>query len=267
MFGAVYGDIIGSYYENHCTKDYGFLFEKDSSFTDDSAMIAAVCSTILNDPSEIGILGIRARSRQFAAQYRQFYSQYPNAGFGGMFSAWAKDPDAKNNRSYANGAAMRVMPIAYAYSEWDQMMRQVEASCTPTHNNREAKTAAYAVAAAIRMALDGVNKAEIRKYIQDRYYDLSKPLEQIRATHVFDSRASYSVPPAITAFLESHDYESAIRNAVSLGGDADTQACIAGGIAEAYYHEIPNHIKEFCDHRLSMTTIKNVVKRFEAEYG
>ena len=266
MFGAIYGDVIGSYYEVHCTKDYDFPFVKESRFPDDSVLIAAVCRPILNDPSEIGKFGVMKRSREFAAQYRQYYSFFPSAGFGNMFSEWARNPEAKNNRSFANGAAMRVMPIAYAYSDTEQMMLQVRASCRPTHNHPDAKKAARAVALAIRLALDGESKETIKKRIEDRFYDLSTPLSRIRETHVFDSRASYSVPSAIIAFLESDDYESAIRNAVSLGGDADTQACIAGGIAEAYYHEIPDHIKRFCDLKIDIT-IKNAVREFEAKYG
>ena len=250
MFGAIYGDVIGSYYEVHCTKNYDFPFENDSTFTDDSVLIAAVCKTILNDPSEIGRFGVRSRGMQYGAQYRQFYSYFPHAGFGNMFSEWARDPSAKPNKSYANGAAMRVFPIAYAYKDFD---------------HREAITGAMAVAAAVRIALDGGSKDDIKKYIEKRFYDLSSPLSTLHETHVFDSRASYSVPPAIIAFLESHDYESAVRNAVSLGGDADTQACIAGGIAEAFYHEIPEHIKQFCDRRIDIT-IKNTVREFENKY-
>ena len=136
------------------------------------------------------------------------------------------------------------------------MMLQVKASCYPTHNHREAISGAQAVAAAVRTALDGGSKDDIKKYIEKRFYDLSTPFSTIRETHIFDSRASYSVPPAIIAFLESHDYESAIRNAVSLGGDADTQACIAGGIAESFYHRIPEHIKQFCDRRIDITIKK-----------
>ena len=262
MFGALYGDVIGSYYEVHCTKEYDFSLMAESTFTDDSVLIAAVCKTILNDPSEIGKFGVHKRSEQFAAQYRQFYSYFPNAGFGQMFSAWARNYTSKTNHSYANGAAMRVMPIAWAYKDFDQMMRQVKASCLPTHNNREAITGAQAVAAAVRLALDGQSKGEIKKYIEKHFYNLSIPLSAIRANHIFDSRASYSVPPAIIAFLESNDYESAVRNAVSLGGDADTQACIAGGIAEAFYREIPEHIREFCDKRIDIT-IKKTVREFE----
>lgn len=265
MFGAIYGDVIGSHYEVHCTKNYDFPFENDSTFTDDSVLIAAVCKTILNDPSEIGRLGVPSRGMQYGAQYRQFYSYFPHAGFGNMFSEWARDQSAKPNRSYANGAAMRVFPIAYAYKDFDQMMLQVKASCYPTHNHREAIKGAMAVAAAVRTALEGGSKEDVKKCVETRFYDLSTPLSTIREVHVFDSRASYSVPPAIIAFLESHDYESAIRNAVSLGGDADTQACIAGGIAEAFYREIPEHIKQFCDRRIDIT-IKNAVREFENKY-
>ena len=266
MFGALYGDVIGSYYEFHCTKDYDFPFVSESSFTDDSAMIAAVCQTILNDPSDIGLFDEKRRSMEYAAQYRRFYSLFPHAGFGQMFSEWARDYSAKNNKSYANGAAMRVMPIAWVYRDFGQMMRQVKASCRPTHDHREAITGASAVAAAIRLALDGKSKNDIKEYINDRFYDLSRPLSKIRENHVFDSRASYSVPPAIVAFLESDDYESAVRNAVSLGGDADTEACIAGAIAEAFYREIPEHIRKFCDRKIDIT-IKNTVREFEDRYG
>lgn len=265
MFGAVYGDVIGSYYEVHCTKNYSFPFEKDSSFTDDSVLIAAVCKTILNDPSEIGKFGLKDRSQQYAAQYRQFYSWFPYAGFGNMFSEWARNFSKKSNNSFANGAAMRVFPIAYAYKDFNQMMLQVKASCIPTHNHREAIVGAQAVAAAVRIALDTHSKDEIKKYIEKHYYNLSTTIEEIRKSHVFDSRASYSVPPAIIAFLESHNYESAVRNAVSLGGDADTQACISGGIAEAYYGDIPEHIKQFCDRRIDMT-IRQTVRDFEDKY-
>ena len=189
MFGAIYGDVIGSYYEVHCTKNYDFPFENDSTFTDDSVLIAAVCKTILNDPSEIGRFDVRSRGMQYGAQYRQFYSYFPHAGFGNMFSEWARDPSAKPNRSYANGAAMRVFPIAYAYKDFDQMMLQVKASCYPTHNHREAITGAMAVAAAVRIALDGGSKDDIKKYIEKRFYDLSSPLSTLHETHVFNCRA------------------------------------------------------------------------------
>ena len=266
MFGAIYGDIIGSYYEVHCTKDYDFPFHKSSTFTDDSVLIAAVCRAILNDPSDVAKFGLRRRARAYAVQYRQYYSYFPNAGFGNMFAEWAKSAFPKNGRSYANGAAMRVIPIGYAYETMEQTLLQAKASCLPTHSNREAIIGAQAVAAAVFMARQGSDKDEIRDFLQRKFrYDLSIPLSDIRSTHVFNSRSSYSIPPAIIAFLESEDYESAIRGAVSLGGDADTQACIAGGIAEAYYKKIPEHIKNFCDLKID-TAIKSVIKEFCEKY-
>ena len=266
MFGAIYGDVIGSYYEVRSTKDYYFPFEYHSSFTDDSVMIAAVAQAILHHPSDIGRLSLHARAREYAVQYRQYYSYFPYAGFGNMFSAWARNSNAKNGHSYANGAAMRVIPIGYAYETMRQTLLQVRASCIPTHKNREAMTGASAVAAAVFLARHGKSKNAIKAYIEKKFHhDLSIPLASIREEHVFHPRASYSVPPAIIAFLESTDYESAVRGAISLGGDADTQACIAGGIAEAFYHEIPEHIKRFCDGRID-GTIKDIIKEFNRIY-
>ncbi len=267
MFGAIYGDVIGSYYEVHCTKDYDFAFHKDSSFTDDSVLIAAVCKAILNNPAEISKWNLRVRGGEYASQYRRYYSYHPHAGFGNMFAAWAKDPYARNGHSYANGASMRVIPIGYAYDTLEQTLLQARASCVPTHNHREAIRGAQSVAAAVFLARNGADKEQIKAYLEKTFkYRLSTPLSAIKETHVFDSRTSYSVPPAIIAFLEATDYESAIRNAISLGGDADTQACIAGGIAEAYYKEIPEHIKRFCEGRID-SSIKSVVKEFIQRYG
>ena len=262
MFGAIYGDVIGSYYEVHCTKNYDFEFNKDSSFTDDSVLIAAVCKAILNNPSEITRWDVRNRSKEYAAQYRQYYSHHPHAGFGNMFAEWARNPNARNGHSYANGASMRVIPIGYAYSTLEQTLLQAKASCIPTHNQREAIIGAQAVASAVFLARKNESKEGIKAFLEKTFkYDLSIPLATIKENYVFDSKTSYSVPPAIIAFLESSDYESAVRSAVSLGGDADTQACIAGGIAEAFYKEIPEHIKRFCDLRIDHS-IKSVVREF-----
>ena len=266
MFGAIYGDIIGSYYEVHCTKNYDFEFCKDSTFTDDTVLITAVCKSILTNSESISRWKLHKRAGEYAAQYRHYYSMFPNAGFGNMFADWAKDPYSKNGRSYANGAAMRVIPIGYAYDTLEQTMLQAKASCIPTHNHKEAIKGAQAVAAAIFLARRGADKEQIKAYLEKVFkHKLSTPLSAIKETHVFDSHTSYSVPPATVAFLESTDYESAIRNAISLGGDADTQACIAGGIAEAYYKEIPDHIRRFCDGRIDVS-IKSVVKEFNQKY-
>lgn len=266
LLGAVYGDIIGSYYEARCTKNYGFEFNRDSKFTDDSVLIAAVCQAVTTDPSEISVMKLRRRAKEYGAQYRRYYSLFPNAGFGNMFKAWASDPGAKNCRSFGNGGAMRAIPIGYAYESMKQTMLQAKASCLSTHNSREAIKAARAVAAAVFLARQNESKENIRLFLEKSFgYDLSVPIESIRSSHVFDSRSSYSVPPAIICFLQSKDYESAVRNAVSLGGDADTEGCIAGGIAEAYYKHIPDHIRCFCDPKIDIS-IKNAVRAFEKKF-
>ncbi len=263
MFGAIYGDIIGSYYETHCTKDYDFEFQRDSTFTDDTVLTVAVCKTILNNPDTITRRNLRKRGLEYASQFRRYYSYYPHAGFGNMFSEWATSDSYIINRSYANGAAMRAVPIGYAYDTIDQVLLQAKANCFYTHKNSEAIKAAQAVATAVFLARNRKSKDEIRSFLENKFhYNLSKNIDEIRNNYVFDSRASYSVPSAIVAFLGSTDYESAIRNAVSLGGDADTEACIAGGIAEAFYKEIPKHISGFCDRKIDYT-LKKVVFEFK----
>ena len=266
MFGSIYGDIIGSYYEVHCTKDYNFELQRDSTFTDDTVLTVAVCQAILNNPDVITRWNIRNRGFEYAGQFRRYYSYYPNAGFGNMFSDWARSGGCRINRSYANGGAMRAVPLGYAYDTVEQVLLQAKASCFYTHNNKEAIRAAQAVATAVFLARNGESKDKIRSYLEGKFhYDLSKKLDELRNTYVFNSRASYSVPPAIIAFLESSDYESAIRNAISLGGDADTEACIAGGIAEAYYRSIPKHISDFCDKRIDYS-LKSVVLDFKNQF-
>jgi len=266
MFGAIYGDVIGSYYETHCTKNYNFTFESESTFTDDSVLAAAVCRTILDNPQPAVKFKLGVRADEYAAHYRRFYSYYPNAGFGDMFADWAKNPSKRRQRSYGNGAAMRVIPIGYAYDTLEQTLIEARASCIPTHNCREAIKGALAVVSAVYLARGGESKYSIKEHIEKKYgYNLSMPLSDLREIHVFNSRASYSVPAAITAFFWSDDYESAVRYAVALGGDADTEACIAGGIAEAFYHKIPDDIRRFCDLRID-GTIKNTVREFFDRY-
>lgn len=267
IWGAVFGDIIGSYYEVHCTKNYDFGFHRESAFTDDTVMTAAVCKAVTLDSRPVSLFSLKERARGYAAQYKQFFSHYPNVGYGQMFSDWAKERELSKRRSYGNGAAMRVVPIGSAYDTLEQTLLQAKASCLYTHNSREAITGAMAVAAAVWLARRGKSKNEIKEYIERSFrYDLSAPLSEIRDGFVFDSRAGYSVPPSIAAFLQSEDYESAVRNAVSLGGDADTMACIAGGIAEAFYGEIPRSIRDFCVLRLD-GTIKKVVNEFNEKLG
>jgi len=266
MFGAIYGDVIGSEYENSFTKDYNFPLRPDSHFTDDSVMTAAVCNAILYNGDNICRFGIKKRGFEYAVQYKQFYKRFPNAGYGNMFSRWAKEKSFKRIHSYANGGAMRAVPIGYAYEDIEQVMLQAKASCYYTHSHHEGIKGTQAVACAVFLAKNGESKNQIRNYISEKFhYDLDYTPEQIKKNYIFDSSCEYSVPPSIVCFLESEDYESAVRNAVSLGGDADTMACIAGGIAEAFYKKIPDNIRRFCDSRIDIS-IKNIVRQFNQKY-
>ncbi len=269
MFGAVYGDIIGSYYEVHATKQMDFpLFVPQSTFTDDTVMTAAVCETLLagRRPAS-GFLERRHRAREYACRYRQYYARYPSAGFGEMFRAWAEKPELTRQRSYGNGAAMRVIPIAYACSTLEEVLREARLSSLFTHCHPEAVAGAQAVAAAAFLALQGTSKENIRQELEKRFgYALGRPLTEIRTDFAFDSRTARTVPPAIRAFLEAEDYEEAVRLAVSLGGDADTMACIAGGIAEAYFHIIPEPIRIRGD-RLLDSGLKTTLRAFQKHFA
>ena len=266
MYGAIFGDVIGSYYEVHCTKDYDFDFHKDSCFTDDTVLTASVCDAILYNSVETGFIGKRSRAKEYAARYKQYYTRYPNVGFGLMFQKWAKLDHFQIQHSYANGGAMRVVPLGYAYSTIDEVEKQAVLSCYYTHNHPEAITGAKSVASAVYLAYNNVSKESIKRYLEKNFhYNLSINLCDIRDNYKFDSRSSYSVPPAILAFLESTNYEDAIRKAISLGGDADTMAAIAGGIAEAYYKNIPEHIKSFCLKRID-SSLKQTVNAFYIKF-
>ncbi|MDE5582329.1 MAG: ADP-ribosylglycohydrolase family protein [Ruminococcus sp.] len=268
MLGAVYGDIIGSWYEAYATKDYNFPFNSKSKFTDDTVMTTAVCKAILENDSDITKNQLKKRGFEYAVRYKQYYSYFPYAGYGMMFAKWAEDKSRmKIQRSYGNGGAMRAVPIGYAYNSEKQILLQAEASCYYTHNCKEAIKGTQAVAMAVFLARNGENKNNIRKYITKKFrYDLDYTIDDIKPAYSFGSETEYSVPPSIVAFLESHDYESAVRNAVSLGGDADTMACVTGGIAEAFYKDIPEDIKNFCWLKIDYT-IKSVALEFCHKYN
>ncbi|PKM62520.1 MAG: hypothetical protein CVU97_04945 [Firmicutes bacterium HGW-Firmicutes-21] len=249
MLGAICGDIIGSVFEIHNVKSEDFeLFSRESSFTDDSVLTVAVADALIfnNKPAKGYFRGL-TRQREYAYRYKQYYSRYPYAGFGNMFKNWAAVNELNRQNSYANGAAMRVSPIGFAFDNIDDVIQEAVYSCKYTHNHKEAIQGAKAVAVSVFFARTGCSKEYIKKYIE-RYIkmDLSFTLDSIRKEYVFDSRASYSVPPAIVAFLESNSFESAIRKAISIGGDSDTIACITGGIAQAYYKTIPSYITNKC---------------------
>lgn len=269
MIGAIFGDIIGSYYELCNVKREDFeLFVTESNFTDDTIMTLAICETLLNsDNDEKGLFTKKKRAEKYALHYKMYYKRYPYAGFGQMFSLWASSNTISPQKSYGNGGAMRVIPIAYAFDSLEKVQEEAKISCMYTHKHKVAIKGAQAIATTVFLARMNNTKAEIKSYIEKKYnYNLNFTLDNIRENYIFDSKTSYCVPPAIVAFLESSSYEDAIRKAISIGGDSDTIACMTGGIAEAYYKEIPNSIYEKCWSILDIG-MKTTIKAFNEKYN
>jgi len=231
MIGVIAGDVIGSVHEHALTKSTDFpLFDPRCRFTDDTVLTVATAYAIL-------------RGTPYEAAYRDFGRQYPNAGYGGSFYEWLLTEDPRPYNSWGNGSAMRVAPVGFAFATVDDVLREAERSAEVTHDHQEGIKGAQATALAVFMARSGASKDDIRKDLGRRFgYNLHRTVEQIRPDYEWDVSCQRSVPEAIVAFLDSSDVEGAIRLAVSLGGDADTQAAIAGGIAEAFYKHVPEMI-------------------------
>ncbi len=233
MIGAIAGDIIGSVYEwkNMKTTDFE-LFDPICRFTDDTVMTVAVADSILS-------------GRGYSEVFREYGRRYPDAGYGALFRRWLFSRDPQPYNSFGNGSAMRVSPVAFAYSTLEAVLDEAKKSAEVTHNHPEGIKGAQAVATAAFFARGGKSKEEIRVFIEGRFgYNLHRTLDAIRPGYRFDVTCQGSVPEALIAFLESRDYEDAVRKAVSLGGDSDTIACITGGIAQAYYKNISGFIIE-----------------------
>lgn len=235
MLGAITGDIIGSVYEfeDHKTKDFP-LFTDGSIFTDDTILTVAVADVLLHGGT-------------YTDAFKRYYRLYPDpcGGYGARFQAWASSADSQPYNSWGNGSAMRVSPVAYAYDDLDAVLRAAEQTAVVTHNHPEGIKGAQATAAALFLARQGQPKDSIKQYVETTFgYDLSRSLDHIRPGYRFNESCQGTVPEAMIAFLESTSFTDAIRNAVSLGGDADTLTCITGGIAEAFYGEIPAAIAD-----------------------
>lgn len=237
--GAIYGDIIGSLYEWHRTKDYNFkLCTKFSRFTDDT-----VCSIAIADAIVSGI--------SFDKKLQEWCRKYPNAGYGGKFRHWIVSETPMPYGSYGNGSAMRVSSAGAIATSVDECLELAAQSAMVTHDHPEGIKGAQAVALAIFFSLEGKSKDFIKNELECRFeYDLSRDYEEIQKDYRFHVSCQKSVPEAIIAFLVSNDYESAVRRAVAYGGDADTQAAIAGSIAAAFYGEIPESIQTECNDKL-----------------
>ena len=227
MFGAILGDIAGSRYEFSRPKGFNAktveLFDNLSRYTDDTVLTVATKYALLNGMS-------------YGRAYGKFGRRYPKAGYGNMFRRWMMNHSSMPYNSYGNGAAMRVSFVAEYFNTLEVVEKEAEKSAVCTHNHPDGVCGAKATAAAIFMAGQGESKTRIADYIHKKYgYQVRKPLMLYRPFSKFDATASGSMPLAIRCFLESDDWESCIRNVLSVLCDTDTVACIAGGIAEAFY--------------------------------
>lgn len=252
MIGAIAGDVIGSIYEHHPIKNTDFeLFTNRSKFTDDTVCTIAVARWILSGGDLAPIL-------------KEYCIRFPHAGYGGKFTQWMYSDSLEPYNSFGNGSAMRVSPVGFAFDIEADVLKEAKRSADVTHNHPEGVKGAQATALAIFLARKGADKTTIQKEISSRFdYDLNRAYADIQPGYAFDVTCQGSVPESIIAFLASNSYEEAVRLAISLGGDADTQACIAGGIAQAFYSEIPKDIIDktntllTSDMRETLTTFKD----------
>jgi ADP-ribosylglycohydrolase len=254
MLGAIIGDIVGSVHEWTRTKTKEFpLFVPESTFTDDSVLTVAVAEWILTRGDLTNL-------------FHDYYDAYPGRGYGSMFHTWAGEKTRAPYNSFGNGSAMRVSPVGFAFGKLDQVLDWSRRCAAVTHNHPEGIRGAQATAAAVFHARRGLERNEIRRLLESEFhYDLSTPLDEIRMTYEFDETCPGTVPQALRAFLESTGYEDAIRNAISLGGDADTLACITGSVAEAYYG-IPKEIAQQGTERLDPRLVE-ILDRFRGKFG
>lgn len=257
MIGAIAGDIIGSLHENVRTKRKDFrLFTPLSIYTDDTVLTVAVADAILN-------------RKDYGKTIKAYARRHPFRGYGPKFLIWMLSPSIRPYNSLGNGSAMRVSPVAHAFRAEEDVLEQAKRSAACTHNHPEGIKGAQATALAVFMARHKATRQEIRREISARYeYDLTRRIEDIRPTYRINLTCPGSVPEAIIAFLDSENFEDALRNAVSLGGDADTQAAIAGAIAEAFYGHIPDDILKAIARRLNQRFKRTIVafyKRFGTE--
>ena len=243
MYGALIGDIAGSRFEfnNFRSKDFE-LFSKNDFFTDDSVMTIAVAKALSVSKGN----GYADLEDQLYHYMHEIGRRYPDSGYGGNFYYWIMNGETKPYNSFGNGSAMRTSACAWFAETLEECLDLARRCASVSHDHPEGIKGAKAVSACIWLARDGKSKDAIRDYVKENYYDLDFTLDGIRPSYRFDETCQGSVPQAIEAFLESKDFEDAIRNAISIGGDSDTIAAITGSIAEGFYG-IPEGFKEKVD--------------------
>ena len=254
MLGAIAGDVIGSVHEFDAPKSTDFpLLTPRSQFTDDTVMTIATAHAIVS--------GV-----PYGRAYHDFGNRYRNRGYGLRFARWLDAASPAPYDSWGNGSAMRVSPVGFAFDDLETVLREAQRSAEVSHNHPEGIKGAQATAFAIYAARTGASKADIRSEIARRFdYDLDRRVDEIRPSYTFNESCQKTVPEAVIAFLESTNVEDAIRLAISLGGDADTLAAIAGGIAHAFYGGVPDAIESAVKERLPAEFL-DVIDAFDARF-
>ena len=262
MIGAIIGDIVGSRFEfnNYLSKDFAFVTPA-CRFTDDTVMTCAVAQALMDSREDYSDL-----SEKTVAAMQRIGRQYPNCGYGAKFIHWMFSDDPQPYNSYGNGSAMRISPVGFAARDVEEAKMLSAAVTSVSHNHPEGMKGAEATAVAIVMARHGAGKEEIRS-VMERYYDLSTSVDEYRTGWHGHGReiCQVSLPQALVCFFEGESYEDVIRNCISIGGDSDTIAAIAGGIAEAYYG-VPEEIKTQLGNYLPQTLMK-ICEEFEGWTG
>ncbi len=255
MLGAIAGDIIGSPYEWNNVKWTDFDLETPlTTFTDDSVLTVATANSILTG---VG----------YDTSFRELGLRHFDRGYGGMFRQWLRTPGMGPYDSWGNGSAMRVSPVGFAFDSIEDVLVEARKNAEVTHNHPEGIKGAQATALAVFLARTGVGKDDIRQETADRFgYDMDRTLDEIRPDYEFDGSCQGTVPESIIAFLEGDDYEDTIRKAVSIGGDSDTVACIAGAVAQAFYGGVPENITSMVWDILSADLLK-IMDRFNKKFG
>lgn len=234
MLGAIAGDVIGSVYEVMPTRDPQFeLFPTGARFTDDTVLTVATAEVVLE-------------GGDYRQAYQRYFAQWPDAGFGGMFAGWASSRMSGAYNSFGNGSGMRVSPVGWAFEHAPSVDAEAVRSASVTHSHPEGVRGARAVALGVFFARQGLTDREALRHalMVETGYDLERRLADIRPDYAFDVTAPGSVPESLIAALEAEGFEQAVRNAVALGGDADTMGAMAGAVAEARFGGVPADIRE-----------------------
>lgn len=254
ILGAIAGDIIGSVYERNNIKSVDFeLFSENSKFTDDTVLTIATMKAIIDKINYMDAYQIIGR-------------KYPGAGYGGNFHSWLMYENPRPYNSWGNGSAMRVSPIGWAFNTIEEVLEQAKLSAECSHNHPEGIKGAQAIASCIYLAKNGCSKEDIKSFVEINFnYNLNRKIEDIRPNYRFDVSCQGSVPESIIAFLESSDFESSLRLAISIGGDSDTISCMAGSIAEAFYGNVPIKIQNFVIGKLTNDLLK-IINDFSTKF-